>query len=365
MQIRRGAAARSAMMAIVATSLLGPAVASADDDPFAMLHERERTWTFELVTGPSLAALSPVTSAPHARCRVAEVTTTDAAANAVTATRALTRMLTRARIECAPVAEGGGAVAPALSQRFTLLFDAAGVREAVHDADDNLAVLAHGSNAGAFTFPRKLARRWRHDVQGPDGARAVVTVREAPAGVGRAPSVQWIAEATYRGPGRDVEPVRAAAAFTPGIGPTLKCTIGRDAGATKYTCLRRIAEPVADPARPRPVAQISVIGKTAHNKSSLSAAAVAAKITASYLPAIRRCYTELLRKKPGARGALQLDFTVNAVGKLAEPRARTIDESLAECVRSAMVGWRFPIPQSEYGEPRDARFAVGLRLTPP
>ncbi|MEO7735680.1 MAG: AgmX/PglI C-terminal domain-containing protein, partial [Kofleriaceae bacterium] len=186
----------------------------------------------------------------------------------------------------------------------------------------------------------------------------------------------WIAEASYRGPTRGgsvAPPVRAAAAFAPGVGPALKCTIGGEPGAPRYTCLRLIAEPANVPIalakpRPKPIATIAITGKTAHNKSSLSAAAVAGKIAASYVPAIRRCYSELLRKKPSAGGALQLDFTVNAVGKLSEPGAKAADaalEPVASCVRDAMAAWQFAIPQSEYGEPRTARFGIALRLAPP
>jgi hypothetical protein len=110
---------------------------------------------------------------------------------------------------------------------------------------------------------------------------------------------------------------------------------------------------------------VSVASKAAHDKSSLSAVAVAAKLTSSYLPGIRRCYEELLRKRPAARGALVLDFTVNAVGRLDDPSVKTADDTLAGCVRGVMTSWRFPIPQSEYSEPRTARFTIDLRLAPP
>jgi hypothetical protein len=345
-------------VAVILIALVGSA--RADDDPFAMLREPERAWTFELVTGPSLEALAVVKGAPQTRCRVAALAPIGAVA--------------RSRIECAALAEATGEVATALAQRFTLAFEPTGVREMVIESDEP-AVLAEATNAGAFTFPRKLARRWSYDIKRPDGAHAVVAVREAPAP--GAPGTWWIAEASYTGPSRQgaaAPPVRAAAAFAPGVGPALKCTVGRAAGAARYTCLRLIADPASatrapsDPPRPKPIATIAITGKTAHNKSSLSAAAVAAKIAASYVPAIRRCYGELLRKQPTAGGGLQLDFTVNAVGKLSEPAAKSAVaglDSLASCVRGAMAAWQFAIPQSEYGEPRTARFVIDLRLAPP
>ncbi|MBC7973549.1 MAG: hypothetical protein H7138_01095, partial [Myxococcales bacterium] len=149
-------------MAIVASGVFVSGVARADEDPlgsaragdpFAMLQERERAWTFELTTGASLAALATVKNAPRARCQVAEVTTVGA--------------LRRSVIACAPVAEAEGDVAAALAQRFTLVFDDAGVREVVRDSED-VAELEDGSNAGAFTFPRAFGRRWQHDVRRPD-----------------------------------------------------------------------------------------------------------------------------------------------------------------------------------------------------
>lgn len=351
------------MKLVVLLTLVGlVSRARADDDPFAMLRERDRAWTFELVSGPSLAGLVPVKGAPRTRCRVAEL--------------AAVGTIARSRIECAALAEATGEVAAALAQRFTLAFEPTGVRELVIESDD-AAVLAETTNAGAFTFPSKLVPRWRYDGKRPDGARAEITVRDEPAVVRGTPGRWWIAEASYRGPtrgGNVAQPVRAAAAFAPGVGPALKCTVGGKAGATRYTCLRLIAEPtivalapLAKP-RPSPIAAIAITGKTAHNKSSLSAAAVAGKINASYLSAIRRCYGELLRKQPTAGGALQLDFTVNAVGKLSEPGAKATGATLApvaSCVRDAMATWQFAIPQSEYGEPRTARFGIALRLAPP
>jgi hypothetical protein len=349
-------------LVVVVTLVALVSGARADDDPFAMLRERERAWTFELVTGPSIGALAPVQGAPLARCRVVAL--------------AAIGTVARSRIECTALAEATGEVAAALAQHFTLAFEPTGVRETVIESDEP-AVLAAKTNAGAFTFPRKLAHTWSYEGERPDGAHAMITAHAEPAVVRGTPGTWWITEASYRGATRQgvvAEPVRAAAAFAPGVGPALKCTVGREPGATRYMCLRLVADPapptvapIAKP-RPRPVATVAITGKTAHNKSSLSAAAVAGKIAASYVPAIRRCYGELLRKKPSAGGALQLDFTVNAVGKLSEPAAKTAEAALdavARCVHGAMAAWQFAIPQSEYGEPRTARFVIDLRLAPP
>ena len=48
------------MRSIATVTVLGlVGVARAEDDPFAMLRERDREWSFELATGPSLGALAP------------------------------------------------------------------------------------------------------------------------------------------------------------------------------------------------------------------------------------------------------------------------------------------------------------------
>ena len=341
------------MRSIAAVAVLGWfGVAHAEDDPFAMLRERDREWTFELTAGASLAALAPVKGAPHTRCRVADTTPVGAVPRSV--------------IACAPIGAVVGEVPALLTQRFYLVFEPAGVREVVFGPDDP-AQLAERTNAGAFTFPRVLDRRWRYDVERPGGAHVVVAVHDELTAVHGAKTALWVAESTTQS-GAAGEPVTAATTFAPGVGPVLRCTITRSKRKPTYACLRRIDDPPAgDPAppKPRPVAVVRVASKTAHDKSSLSAATVAARLSSSYLPAIRRCYEERLRDKPAAGGSLVLEFTVNAVGKLTDPTATIADDTLAGCVRSTMTSWRFPIPQSEYSEPRNARFTIGLRLAPP
>ena len=339
------------MWGIVAIAWLAPRAVRADDDPFAVLREVDRAWTFELASGPSRALLAPVMGASHVRCRVAEVSTAGA--------------LPRSAIDCAPVAEAGDPLTAPARQRLNLVFDATGVREL---RVDDPAQVAERTNAGAFTFPRVLAHRWRYDQTGADGARVAIAVHDERATLRGAPAALWIAEASYRAApaaGSTAAPVRTAAGFAPGVGPALRCTIRDEARASTYSCLRLIADPVADaPPRPAPKPWIRITGSRAQDKSSLSAAAVVAKITTAYLPAIRRCHAELVRKKPAARGTLQLDLTVNAVGKVTEPRATAGEDRLAACVRGGMADWRFPIPQSEYGEPRNARFLIDLRFAP-
>jgi hypothetical protein len=319
------------------------------DDAFAVLREVDRAWTFERVTGPDLGLLGAQGTAARVRCKVAEVKARP----------------TRSRIECATLPADPLAT-PQPVEGLTLVFGDQEVRQLV---DEDPAQLTARANAGPFTFPRTLKGSWRYADARPDGARVEVRVHDERMDVAGAPTTVWIAEWTGHPPRsagpRDDEP-RGVAAFAPGIGPVLRCSIDGTHGAPAYSCLRLVAEPAADPAkpRPRPAPTVAITSKSAQDKSSLSAAAVAAKLNTAYLPGVRRCYAELLKRKPAARGAIELDFIVNAVGKLAEPKAKTADDALATCVRTQMDDWRFPIPQSEYGEPRTARFTITVKLAP-
>src|ERR1051325_3743894 len=83
----------------------------------------------------------------------------------------------RSVIECAPTGPVAREGAELLTQRFYLVFEPEGVREVVFGADDP-AQLAERTNAGAFTFPRALARHWSYDAKRPGGAQVAVAVRE-------------------------------------------------------------------------------------------------------------------------------------------------------------------------------------------
>ena len=157
----------------------------------------------------------------------------------------------------------------------------------------------------------------------------------------------------------------------PGRGPVLLCIVI----GPVFSCLRRSemtdAERVAvsqggEPARhdegsmssqrppPKPVPRVALAKKLATDKSSLSATAVADKL----MPAIKRCYATLLAKKPAAKGAVTVSFTVNAVGKVEGATTDAFDPAMVSCVAPALTATRFPIPMSDYGEPRTARFTL-------
>ena len=345
----------------------GPGPAEAPADPLAVLRDPSQSWTYEMVKGASIAALaSPPGGLPRMRCKVAPWNAPG--------------KLARSVIECEVVTAPGESPPPpgaATSMSLWLVFDDAGVRQLEgRDAD-----VADRSKTRGLTFPRRLAGRWKLDEKGRDGTRTQVIVREEIVPVGGAPRKVWVSEATLWPPpagGKVSEPAREIIRFAPGVGPVLICSLPAKLAPT-HLCLRLVDDGTAivrtpdkppppgenkPPPPPAPPGRVSISSKQAHDPSTLKAADVAAKLASAYLAGVRRCYLAALAKRPAARGALTLGFTVNAVGKTTALSVKGFDDELAGCVAKQAVDWRFPIPQSTYAEPRNARFTIGLALAP-
>ena len=361
----RGAMRSSAALAAVVVVVLASraradapsdplATGPAPADPLAVLRDPSRSWTYELVKGESLAALAPAPGMPRMRCKVAPW---DAPGK-----------LARSVIECEVVAPPGQPAPPAgaaTSTSLWLVFDDAGVRQVEgRDAD-----VADRSKTRGLTFPRRLDGRWKLDEKGRDGARTQVIVREELAVHRGASRKVWVAEAQRWPPpagGKVGEPARELVRFVPGEGPVLICSQPANL-APAHLCLRLVddaAPAVPPPPPPAPAGRVSISSKQAHDPSTLKAGDVAAKLAAAYLGGVRRCYQVALARRPGTRGTLTLAFTVNAVGKTTAISAKGFDDEIAGCVAKQAAGWRFPIPQSTYAEPRNARFTIVLALAP-
>lgn len=350
---------RSAVIAL----LLWAGVAYADD-PLAVLREVGKTWTFERMVGPSVAKLTGG-KGPRMRCKV-----TAASADGG---------VTQSTIECGLVSVNGETLVDPEAETLHLVFEGGGVRELRHGTPEEIADKGH---VWLFTIPRLSAYTWRRQpTRGRGEQRIAIRVHDEKQTVNRVKTAVWIAETTLQNDdGSPAEPSGAVAAFAVGVGPTLRCMVRRADPA--YRCWRLASDepvlpdrevapstqPGRGPSEPAPAQKrvgprVAVASSRAENKSSLSERTVAAKIGGGYSAGIRKCYADLLRRKPSWRGPLQLDFTVNAVGKLGDVKARASDDGLAKCVGDAMASWSFPIPQSEYGEPRNARFVIDLKLS--
>ena len=333
-----------------AGSAAAPAAALDRGDPFAVLREDGRSWSYEMTSGASLSALVVPPQSHRWRCEVKPWTAPGAAE--------------RTSLVCGGDGAAPDGPEPGAAWTFWLVFDQVGVRqldEPGTDAGDRSKTLG-------FTFPRTLRGTWKLDDKAPDGARARVTVREQTATVRGVARKVWVAEAERWAPAADgkvATPERQVVQFLPGLGPVLMCTRPGKPGS-EYRCLRLAADPPPPPERKPapPPGRVAIASKRAHDPSTLKAGDVATRISSSYLGGVRRCYLAVLANRPAARGALTLDFTVNAVGKTTAIAVKGFDDKIADCVARQVADWRFPIPQSTYAEPRNAGFTVGLTLAP-
>lgn len=113
-----------------------------------------------------------------------------------------------------------------------------------------------------------------------------------------------------------------------------------------------------------PTGRITVTNKQAFDDTSLDADHVLAKIMATYMAGLKRCYREHLAKDPTARGKVILQLTVNETGRAVNDKARGFDDDVDACMTGLMAGWRFAIPKDADGEPTDGSFSVTLQLVP-
>lgn len=317
---------------VAAIALIAAAgqVARADekDDAFEPLRQRGTSWRFQHVRGAALDALAAVPGAAEVRCTVAAV-------------RELADGVVRAELACS----GGGP----LPETRVLQLDRTGVRELIGDET---------TAAGPFTFPHDLRDGWRLVVRSRDGTRRTFTGVVLPGPTPRAP-VHWQVESTavagvaagqVAGP-----PVVAVTRYQPGHGPTLMCTRRSD-----YDCLQLIETapaPAPPPSPPKARPTVALASSSAAVKSTLAPA----KVGAALRPHVTGCYRGKLAT---ARAKLSVVVTINAVGRPEDLRVTGGSPELTRCVTTAVTGARFPIPQSEYAEPRAVRYTAVFQLSP-
>lgn len=336
-----------------------PRVAPVPPDPLAVLREPGRGWVFKRVFGKSLTSLVEPGQEVLWLCEVKPWTAPGP--------------LVRSSLVCDrhPKALDG----PESGSEWTiwLVFDDVGVRQ----LDEETTNAGDRTRTRGITFPRKLEGTWKLDEKGRAGGRTLVSVREDTARVRGVARKVWVAEVQRWDPpvgGKVADPAEYHVQFIPDVGPVLMCQ-GRPGPG--YECLQLVeakppppppppdaSKPPAPPPPPPPPGRVTIASKVAHDPSTLKAADVGAKIASAYLGGVRRCYLAVLAKQPRARGELSLVFTVNAVGKTTMITVKGFDDGVASCVAKLVNDWRFPIPQSTYAEPRNARFTIGLGFAP-
>lgn len=92
-------------------------------------------------------------------------------------------------------------------------------------------------------------------------------------------------------------------------------------------------------------------------RPAATADGVLAAVSTRYLPGLRRCYEQQIRRDARARGTLTLAFTVDARGRVTEATARgRIAPRLGACLERRMLAWQFAAPAAE------ASFRIPVRL---
>jgi hypothetical protein len=125
-----------------------------------------------------------------------------------------------------------------------------------------------------------------------------------------------------------------------------RCVLLVAMAACGHAAPARPTEPVAAPAAVRPV----------ETAPALTPDDVLAAVTTRYLPGLRRCYQQQIKRDARVRGRLMLSFTVDERGQVTEATARGLATKLGECIERKMIAWRFAAP------PVEASFRIPVRL---
>ncbi|MBA3461812.1 MAG: AgmX/PglI C-terminal domain-containing protein [Deltaproteobacteria bacterium] len=124
-----------------------------------------------------------------------------------------------------------------------------------------------------------------------------------------------------------------------------RCVLLVAMAACGHAAPARPTVPVATPPLMRPVTAPSIL--TAHD--------VLAAVTTRYLPGLRRCYEQQIRRAR-VRGRLTLAFTIDERGQVTEASARGLTPKLGVCIERKMIAWKFAAPAAE------ASFRIPVRL---
>lgn len=102
--------------------------------------------------------------------------------------------------------------------------------------------------------------------------------------------------------------------------------------------------------------------QTSPRRTSLGAAKVQAIVQARYLAGIQRCHERLLRTDPTATGRMKVRYTVGPTGGVVTASAKGLDQTVASCVESLVIKWRFLAPKDANGNPTSEDVEATLLL---
>ncbi len=98
--------------------------------------------------------------------------------------------------------------------------------------------------------------------------------------------------------------------------------------------------------------------------TTLTVDTVLAKINASYMTGLQRCYKQGLVGDASLSGKVAVRLTVTERGTVEDATASGVEATVDRCIEGLMQGWRFPVPRDEDKAPTDASFKLSLALQP-
>ncbi|MGE0549344.1 MAG: AgmX/PglI C-terminal domain-containing protein [Kofleriaceae bacterium] len=100
------------------------------------------------------------------------------------------------------------------------------------------------------------------------------------------------------------------------------------------------------------------------SRAQLTPDRVISMIQTTYMPGIRRCYKNRLKKDPQARGKVTVVFTIDGTGRTSHREAKGFAGELDSCISSKMRRWRFPAATDVEGQATELSFMTTLHLAP-
>ena len=147
---------------------------------------------------------------------------------------------------------------------------------------------------------------------------------------------------TKPGSGGELGPVEGS---SHAVSPKQPAAAAGDSGAPKPTGAPAGTAPVADagPARASPASKPgSPMGSAEKFRVSLNVGSVQL-VVRHYLPQLRLCYGRAI-KQGGVRGTVEIQFTVNELGKVSEASVHRGHRGVGQCIVGKLRTWRFPRP---------------------
>lgn len=109
-------------------------------------------------------------------------------------------------------------------------------------------------------------------------------------------------------------------------------------------------------------ASVEVTEVTLSPDSSLTNQVVLRKISATYLPNIKRCAAKARAMDASPGTTITATLTIDETGRTVDPGLTGMPEQVAACITRPMATWRFPVAKNADGEPARVTARVMLKI---